>query len=165
MTIRELQTDVGEWSRKNFPRNSAIEPALGLVEEVGELFHAILKQRQGIRGTYEEHEEAKRDAVGDIVIYLCDYCERSGFDLEEVVEQVWQKVVKKRNWTAAPQDGLMGESSGTIPGLNQGTNSPGRGTTERIACPYCRCSRSVTPEDAFPCDLICEACGLQFTAM
>jgi len=38
---------------------------MGLVEEVGELAHAHLKNEQGIRGTPEEHVQAKVDAIGE----------------------------------------------------------------------------------------------------
>lgn len=83
LTFAGLQAEVGEWSRRNFPNNTPNDPFEGLVEEVGELAHARLKARQGIRGTKEEHEAAEKDAVGDIVIYLADYCERNKLSLSE----------------------------------------------------------------------------------
>jgi hypothetical protein len=83
LTFAGLQSQVGEWSRKNFPNNTPADPFYGLVEEVGEFSHSILKARQGIRGTTAEHEAKEKDAIGDIVIYLADWCERNGLSLSD----------------------------------------------------------------------------------
>ena len=68
-----LSNSVGEWGEANFgattPENVS-DPALGFLEEIGELTHAILKKKQGIRGTPEEHNAAARDALGDMGIFL-----------------------------------------------------------------------------------------------
>ena len=47
--------------------------------------HAELKARQGIRGTRDEHEAASKDALADIMIYLCDYATCGGGSLSSVV--------------------------------------------------------------------------------
>lgn len=99
-----LQLEVGEWSRKNFPNNRQDNPFYGVVEEVGELAHALLKQDQGIRGTFEEHTNDAKDAVGDILVYLADFCERRNWSMQEIVEEVWGKV-KQRDWTKNQKDG------------------------------------------------------------
>jgi NTP pyrophosphatase (non-canonical NTP hydrolase) len=77
---------------------------LGVVEEVGELAHANLKEKQGIRGTTEEHIEAEKDAVGDILIYLTGYCSYRGWDMLELFEQTAEQVMK-RDWLADPSKG------------------------------------------------------------
>lgn len=63
-----------DWTQKNFPPYDGEIPGndsvLGCIEELGELAHAHLKNKQGIRGTPEEHEVAAKDAIGDLVIYL-----------------------------------------------------------------------------------------------
>ena len=105
MDFRQLQVEVYEWSVQNFPMNQAHYPLLGLVEEVGELAHAHLKREQGIRGSSMEHSLAKFDAVGDIVIYLADYCARNLIDLQAAVEETWAKV-RQRDWQANRQTGL-----------------------------------------------------------
>lgn len=101
-TFENIQQQVGEWSRKNFgwqetpylsvygpgtirpdqPRGQddragvpvppplcvglgSLAPLLGLVEEVGEMITA-------------EDNTGRHDAIGDIAIYLCDYCSREG---------------------------------------------------------------------------------------
>lgn len=100
-SIREYQHEIGQWSRKNFkwgPSNSKrIDPLLGLVEEIGELCHAHLKGRQGIRHTAQEAVNLEKDAVGDIFIFLCDFCERSGYDAQDIIELIWAHV-RNRNW-------------------------------------------------------------------
>ena len=71
-TLREIQVEQHAWSLKNFGPHGPDDPLDGLIEEFGELHHAVLKRRQGIRGTAEEHDAAERDALGDMVIYLLD---------------------------------------------------------------------------------------------
>lgn len=106
LSITKLQNKIGEWTLQNFGHNSegAYHPLLGLVEEIGELSHAHLKQQQGIRGNYTEHEKAIKDAIGDIIIYLCDYCYQRGYDLESIIKDTWDSV-QKRNWKEKPKDG------------------------------------------------------------
>lgn len=104
MSIKEMQVDIAKWSRKNFPNNKPYSPLLGLTEEVGELSHAHLKMEQGIRGTIKEHTEAKVDAVADIFIYLCDYCERNKIDLESAISYTLPKILS-RDWTKNKSDG------------------------------------------------------------
>jgi NTP pyrophosphatase (non-canonical NTP hydrolase) len=59
-----------KWVAKNFPDSYKTDTLLGVVEELGELAHAHLKSKQGIRGTQSEHDEAAKDAIGDLVVYL-----------------------------------------------------------------------------------------------
>lgn len=92
-----MQNEVEAWSKKNFPNNSAMEPLLGIVEEVGELSHAVLKQRQNIRGTPTEHELAAQDAIGDLLIYVLDYCGRRGWSTSNILAWTWKKV-QQRDW-------------------------------------------------------------------
>jgi NTP pyrophosphatase (non-canonical NTP hydrolase) len=104
MNLYTLQNEVGKWSAENFENKKNHQPLLGIAEEVGELCHAHLKLEQGIRGTKKEHMEAKEDAVGDIVIYLADYCTHNDIVLAKAVEDTWNKV-KQRNWTTNKVDG------------------------------------------------------------
>jgi NTP pyrophosphatase (non-canonical NTP hydrolase) len=70
----ELILAVGQWSLKNFEHRRA--PELGIVEEIGEATHCVLKRIQGIRG-FENEEFFKKefgDALADIIIYLSDWC-------------------------------------------------------------------------------------------
>jgi NTP pyrophosphatase (non-canonical NTP hydrolase) len=105
-----LQDEVNEWSLRNFgPKNPATthRTLLGVMEEVGELAHARLKEEQGIRGTPEEHQAAATDAIGDIVIYLADFCNACGYDFQAIMDNTWD-TVKLRNWKKDPVKGVAG---------------------------------------------------------
>jgi NTP pyrophosphatase (non-canonical NTP hydrolase) len=77
---------------------------MGLVEEVGELSHALLKQKQGIRGSADDHEAAAKDAVGDIVIFLANLCSARGWDMDQIVIDTLAEVVG-RDWKRYPDSG------------------------------------------------------------
>lgn len=96
MTFAQLQSEVAPWVAHNFGSQPAWKPLLGVQEEVGELAHAYLKLAQGIR-TNEDHDAKAKDAVGDIIIFLCDFCTQSGYDLEALVTSCWDQV-KQRDW-------------------------------------------------------------------
>jgi NTP pyrophosphatase (non-canonical NTP hydrolase) len=99
LTFERLQTENLVWAYRNFgpEREKWRRSFMGVVEEVGELSHALLKQEQGIRGTREEHEALAKDAVADIIIFLADLCNRRGWSLQECVETAWAEV-QKRVW-------------------------------------------------------------------
>lgn len=88
-----LQQRLGHWV-----------PILGMVEELGELAHAVLKSFQGIRGNRSEHEAAQRDAYGDIRVYMLDFANRKGWLDSAVLAEVWSEV-RRRNWVENPSDG------------------------------------------------------------
>lgn len=67
---KTLVEERDEWVARNFPDSYKTDTLLGVVEELGELAHAHLKSKQGIRGTKAEHNEAAKDAIGDLVVYL-----------------------------------------------------------------------------------------------
>lgn len=103
--LETLQSQVAEWSTRNFGgrHGTGYRPLLGVFEELGELAHAHLKAEQGIR-TNEDHEAAKIDAVGDVVIYLVDYCNGQGIDFAKAVQTTWE-LVRKRDWQANKESG------------------------------------------------------------
>ncbi len=81
-TLSEIQQEVGLWSEANFGNQRSktvgvalreLAPLLGIVEEVGEFNEAINN------GDTSEME----DAIGDMLVYLCDYTYRSGCTLED----------------------------------------------------------------------------------
>lgn len=104
LTFKQLQDENAEWQARNFPNSDPYYPLLGIMEEAGELAHHHLKQLQGIRGTDEEHIEGKRDAIGDITVYLSNYCTLNGLDFQSIVEEVWAEV-RQRDWQANKMNG------------------------------------------------------------
>lgn len=103
MKLWRIQEDAREWMERNFPNTTADEQFLGVVEEVGELAHALLKMKQGIRDS--EVEDAM-DAVGDIAIFLMNFCSKKGWSLEDIIEQTWGEV-SNRDWQTNPKDGKV----------------------------------------------------------
>lgn len=107
-TFEQLVRQVGSWSVKNFGRQEtpyltvshvgtiradvarnqldepgcdvtvptvvalgSLAPLMGMVEELGEFFDA-------------HTDQDKADAIGDIAVYLCDYCYREGIPFPDV---------------------------------------------------------------------------------
>jgi len=102
-SLSSMQRDVHEWKKRNFPNSGDLHQFLGVVEEVGELAHAILKLQQGIRG--DKHVAEARDAVGDIMIFLMNFCSENGWDLREILIDTWDEV-KSRDWMKYPERGM-----------------------------------------------------------
>lgn len=103
-SLDSIQLEQEEWTKKNFPNKLPHHPLLGMAEELGELMHAHLKGEQGIRHTPDEIFSMKVDAIGDLVIYLLDYCNQQHIMLSLAIEQTWCSV-KQRNWINNPKDG------------------------------------------------------------
>lgn len=131
--LSKLQDEVGEWAEKNFgdrmrilesiedrSLKAAPDPGadvgalfcvLGANEEVGELSHSVLKRAQGIREDDSDvGMRAEMDAVGDVIVYLADFCHRRGYDLGECVELAWDGEVAGRDWDSKTGSS-MGENS------------------------------------------------------
>jgi len=79
-SLQDLQIEIAPWANANFGQNQSkvdpdfflgsLAPLMGLGEELGEFYEA-------------PNEDESVDALGDIGIYLCDYCNRSGVALQE----------------------------------------------------------------------------------
>jgi hypothetical protein len=70
----ELIDQVGLWANYNFGKVRG--PDYGIVEEIGEAIHAVLKRRQKIRGFDNDDVfyEYFNDSLADAIIYLADFC-------------------------------------------------------------------------------------------
>lgn len=80
--LRKLQGEVGQWSVDNFgTEQPALYPLIGAGEEIGELTTSVLKRAQGIDDSdkYDDcvGDDAERDAIGDVMIYLLDTAYRA----------------------------------------------------------------------------------------
>jgi NTP pyrophosphatase (non-canonical NTP hydrolase) len=96
------QKEFAKWQKDNFGEGSTSDMIHGMSEEVGEMNHAYLKSKQGIRNvTNEKAKEDMADAFGDIVVYGIQCMESLGLDAEEVLKEVFDKVLK-RNWKLNP---------------------------------------------------------------
>jgi len=93
------------WLNHNFPNTTSDQQLKGVMEELGELCHADLKQEQGIRGYNKEKSEAEiKDAVGDIIIYLTGYCIKKEVLISDCIETALNEVLK-RDWIKNPETG------------------------------------------------------------
>jgi NTP pyrophosphatase (non-canonical NTP hydrolase) len=88
----------------NFPLNTIEDSFTGMVEEMGELAHHLLKERQGIRSDGVDHEAEIEDACADLIIFMLGIAHHRGFVLDEVLNEVWASV-KQRDWVKYPHDG------------------------------------------------------------
>lgn len=104
MALRRIQTEHAAWSKYNFGERTADHALFGVTEELGELAHAHLKYIQGIRGEPEQLIAEAKDAVGDILIFMMDYCTARGWDMEDVLMETWD-TVKTRDWKKFPKNG------------------------------------------------------------
>lgn len=106
ISLERLQSEQRVWEIENFgeqPRVMSYQSFLGVVEEVGELAHAILKREQRIRYSEAEAIDKEKNAVGDITVFLAAYCTRRGYDYGAIVEEVWDEV-RRRNWKKENRD-------------------------------------------------------------
>jgi NTP pyrophosphatase (non-canonical NTP hydrolase) len=101
--LKELQLYMRQWQAHNFPDSPQWQPLLGVQEEVGELAHAFLKRSQGIRKN-EDHDANIKDAIGDIVIYLIDFCNREGVYINDCIKMAFDEI-KGRDWQKYKNNG------------------------------------------------------------
>lgn len=71
----------------------------------GRLAHSFLKNAQGIRGTPLEHAMAMETAIDGLLRHMIRTAKNRRWDLKELTQEVWEGVVRKRDWTANPQTG------------------------------------------------------------
>lgn len=88
-TIDRLIQEIGDWSTRCFKDKQASD--LGIVEEIGELVHCILKRYQGIRG-YDspvKFNAEVQDAFGDIGVYMLNHAGYHHIQFHEINFQRW----------------------------------------------------------------------------
>lgn len=104
INIRFMQVDRDRWVEHNFPDTPKDDSFYGMVEELGELAHHMLKRRQGIRGEGVDHDAEIKDACADLFIFMLGIASHEGFDLVQAIEETWYEV-SQRDWIAFPHDG------------------------------------------------------------
>ena len=98
-----LQVQLTRWQAKNFGGANAFQMLAGVVEEVGELAHALLKHDQKIRGFEDDvkYREAAGDAIADAVVYLNQLSTLLRLDFGTLVSGTAHEVMQ-RDWKAEP---------------------------------------------------------------
>lgn len=105
--VLDVQGESREWRAEAYPETRNIElQALGVCEEAGELAHAVLKYKQGIRG-YDRTKtrEEVADAIGDIFIYACGVADELDINVVGAIVDAWRHV-KERNITQGSDAGM-----------------------------------------------------------
>jgi NTP pyrophosphatase (non-canonical NTP hydrolase) len=108
--LSELQIQARLWAEYNFPQTDEIQQMLGVVEEVGELAHFMLKEKQGIREAIDSNgakvstEAHQMDAVGDITIFLINLCVKRGWSFDRILADTWAEV-SQRDFIKFPKNG------------------------------------------------------------
>lgn len=90
------QKELAKWHLRNFgiKTKKSEWQFIGLVEEVGELAHAILKRKQSIRNI--SHESIS-DAFADIVIFGIQIMTCENRNVEDVLQRTISEVLQ-RDW-------------------------------------------------------------------
>lgn len=96
-SLSTLQQRVHDWRKKAYPDTRGIElQALGVAEESGELCHAVLKYKQGIRGyDFAKTHDEVGDAIGDIIIYAMGVADQLDISVEEALYKTVEHVINR----------------------------------------------------------------------
>jgi NTP pyrophosphatase (non-canonical NTP hydrolase) len=106
-SLRSFQEDVAEWCDRNFPTATIDDQVMKMVEEFGELCHAIQMHRFKIRdGADQDLAHVQMvDAVGDMTVILAGIASKLNIDLQKAVNQTWAQV-RERDWVKYPEKGV-----------------------------------------------------------
>lgn len=105
LDLEQIQQERDEWVMHNFPHDRIEDSFMGMVEELGELAHHLLKSDQGIRGEGVDHQAEIKDACADLVIFTLGIASHRGFVLAEEIDKVWHQV-RQRDWIRFPHNGV-----------------------------------------------------------
>jgi NTP pyrophosphatase (non-canonical NTP hydrolase) len=88
-----IQKDIFDWFTINFTKDNegneidketlVAQQITGMIEEIGELSHSILKLQQGIRKN-ENHLLLLEDSIGDIIIFSCNLLSLLDISLNDI---------------------------------------------------------------------------------
>lgn len=100
--LSKLQVRIHRWQANNFAES---DPFLGIVEEVGELSHAILKNKQRIRGFDDQDKFLNEagDAIADMTVFAMQLCTKYRLDFGVLLQETIEEVLK-RDWATNPVD-------------------------------------------------------------
>lgn len=147
-SLKTIQTEIGEWAKIQFGDNiskdkshptcgmplGSLAPLLGMGEEYGELLHPILYRLQGRGCEGEEGRVMIKDALADLMVFMCDFASRESIDLEATLNTVWEKVSKRtrEKWIQDKQNEKCGLEA--KPGNG---DIAARNDSQLVDCPRC----------------------------
>ena len=102
LTFEQLTNNVQEWAaaRGIYTHSSARAQLLKAFSEMGELADADLKG----------DDPAARDAVGDVLICLINFCAMQGFDITDCLAGAWDEI-KDRKGRMVPGGAFVKDES------------------------------------------------------
>lgn len=106
--IGNTQTsEVVAWAKRNFGNQDPSIPLLGVVEELGELSRAFIKNKLKIRGYADEEvfRTKVKDALCDIIVFMIVFADSINIDLVDSFENEWRNV-RTRDWVKYPKNGV-----------------------------------------------------------
>lgn len=120
LLVFSMQRFLGRLAHINLKRNQGIRKASTTLEReqdaVNQLARAFWEYHVTATGYVPNpnveaeppayDEEKAKDAVGDVAIYLLDFCTRSGYLFDEILGDTLAEVLK-RDWASAPSDGVV----------------------------------------------------------
>lgn len=87
--LKAIQAEQIVWSERNFGKQHARYPLIGILEELGEL---------GVAFNKDDRPEVL-DAVGDVGIYALDFCGKKGWSLSDFWEaRKWFDAEEDHSW-------------------------------------------------------------------
>lgn len=106
--IEEYQKRLKDWQILHFGSSPPEWLTVGMMEELGEMAHTLLKYQQGIREHREKDVEKFKkqlaDDFGDVVVYGMQVLTHFGINAEDAMRDTFEHVLK-RDWTAHRLEG------------------------------------------------------------
>lgn len=101
------QQELIDWEIRNFGKQEPYRKLLGMIEELGEIAHSLLKAEQGIREGKDGKVDLEElgDGVADIFIYGSNLLSSYGINVEETLKNVIEKILS-RDWIKYPKNGV-----------------------------------------------------------
>ena len=100
LTFEQLQAEM----KRLFPDRQPTVSVVGILVPLGKLVRAHIKSTQEDRQMPAKYEAAAKDAVGEAVILLADYCIAQDFDLQTIMQDTWARV-RQRAWRTNAKTG------------------------------------------------------------
>ena len=85
-----LQEQIKAWQERIFPDETAEDMLIGAMEELGELAHNHRRIKWGQANSVDI-----KDAVGDTIIYLINYCNKKDICFEDALINTWKEVSQR----------------------------------------------------------------------
>ncbi len=103
LDLSSFQEEHRQWLATMYPNQDPVFPAAGMLEEAGELMHALLKNQgrhvwgEEVRYAGTDWNAAIVDAIGDCAIYACSLCNAMGWNFGTIAMEAWNFIAEPRS--------------------------------------------------------------------